>query len=71
MKNINDLNHIITINYKGRKFEIIRHYDYYYAIDEKDIDNDGNLKCEINCIKMISRPTIYDTIGAIKNKIDY
>lgn len=61
---------ISTLEYKGKRFEIVSHAGYYHTIDKDFIEN-GHLICELNGIQTMASTTISRAIESRKMQMDF
>lgn len=65
------MKHIRTFTYKGETFEVIKDGDnYYWAFNEKFIDENGRLTKEFNGITGHRNDNLKDTLCAVMTDVD-
>ena len=65
------MKHVTTFNYKNNVYEVIKDNDgFYWAFNEKYIDEDGRLTKQFNGITGHRNDNVNDTLIAVMNEVD-
>lgn len=61
---------IKVFKYRDRNFTIVKKDNYYCAIEDKYIDENGKMKCRLNGLQMYASEVLDETIKRVQYSVD-